>query len=115
MRWLLHAFLRRPPAVTEFYQPSFRLLKERRFHIATRMASASTAAVLYATVISTSQITGAVPEDAPDLKHHVKGGKGFRNPWESYREWGVLQISSQMLWYNSQRKTTIEYFAYHRL
>lgn len=46
--------------------------------------SASTAAVLYASVISTSQVKGAEPEDAKDKLHHVKGGTGFRNPWDSY-------------------------------
>ncbi|KAK0662388.1 N-acyl-phosphatidylethanolamine-hydrolyzing phospholipase D [Lasiodiplodia hormozganensis] len=62
------------------------------------MASASTSAVLYATVVSASQLTGAVPEDASDLAHHAKGGKGFVNPWDSYREQSVPQILGALLW-----------------
>lgn len=49
------------------------------------MASASTSATLYAAVTSPAQITGAEPEDAKDLKHHLKHGKGFQNPWDSYK------------------------------
>lgn len=63
------------------------------------MSSASTSAVLYATVVSASQLTGAVPEDAKDLAHHAKGGKGFLNPWESYREMSVPQLVGSLLWY----------------
>lgn len=62
------------------------------------MSSASTSAALYATVISASQFTSAVPEDAKDLAHHAKGGKGFLNPWDSYREMSVPQILRTMLW-----------------
>ncbi|KAK7703966.1 hypothetical protein SLS57_010700 [Botryosphaeria dothidea] len=62
------------------------------------MSSASTSAVLYATVVSASQLTGAVPEDAKDLAHHAKGGKGFLNPWESYREMSVPQLVGSLLW-----------------
>jgi hypothetical protein len=49
------------------------------------MASASTAVALYASVISASQLFGTQPEDAAELKHHAKGGKGFLNPWESFK------------------------------
>jgi len=59
------------------------------------MASATTAAVLYASAISTSQVLGAKPEDASDLKHHAKGGKGFVNPWESFLDrsaWEIIRV-----------------------
>lgn len=79
------------------------LPQRRPFHSSTIMASASTSAVLYATVVSASQLTGAVPEDAKDLAHHAKGGKGFVNPWESYREQSVPQILGALLWYNRMR------------
>ncbi len=61
------------------------------------MASASTSALLYATVVS-SQGQGLVPEDAKELRHHVKNGKGFINPWESYRERSAWEIIKAMLW-----------------
>ncbi|KAF1842590.1 Metallo-hydrolase/oxidoreductase, partial [Cucurbitaria berberidis CBS 394.84] len=35
----------------------------------------------------------SVPEDAKDKRHHLKGGKGFVNPWESYIDipvWDLL-------------------------
>jgi hypothetical protein len=63
------------------------------------MSAAGTSAALYASVISASQITGAMPEDAADLKHHVKGGKGFRNPWDSFIDPIAPKIALQMIWY----------------
>jgi N-acyl-phosphatidylethanolamine-hydrolysing phospholipase D len=64
------------------------------------MSSASTAVALYASTISPSQILGAVPEDSKELAHHVKGGKGFINPWESFSQdkpgW---QIGKAMIMY----------------
>ncbi|EOD49948.1 zn-dependent hydrolase oxidoreductase family [Neofusicoccum parvum] len=62
------------------------------------MSSASTSALLYATTISASQVTGAVPEDAKELAHHAKGGKGFLNPWESYNEMSVPVLLGKMIW-----------------
>lgn len=53
---------------------------------------------MYASVISASQISGAVPEDAAELKHHVKGGKGFRNPWDSFIDPIGPKIALQMIW-----------------
>jgi hypothetical protein len=61
------------------------------------MSSASTAAVLYASAISASQITGAVPEDAKELRHHAKGGKGFINPWDSFLDRNAFQIITGMI------------------
>jgi hypothetical protein len=63
------------------------------------MSAASTSAALYASVISASQVTGAVPEDAADLRHHLKHGKGFRNPWDSFVDPIGPKIIMQMLWY----------------
>lgn len=62
------------------------------------MSGAGTSAALYASVISASQVTGAVPEDATDLKHHLKDGKGFRNPWESFVDPFGPKIALQMIW-----------------
>jgi len=55
-------------------------------------ASMSAAAVLYASVISTTTLFQTRPEDAPQLKHHAKGGKGFLNPWDSYVDLSPAQI-----------------------
>jgi hypothetical protein len=60
------------------------------------MSSAATAAVLYASVISPSQLLGAEPEDTKELKHHVKGG-GFTNPWDSFQDMSSWQIATTML------------------
>jgi N-acyl-phosphatidylethanolamine-hydrolysing phospholipase D len=60
------------------------------------MSSATTAAVLYASVISPSQLLGAEPEDNKELKHHLKGG-GFTNPWDSFLDMSGWQIASAML------------------
>ncbi|EON64824.1 hypothetical protein W97_04058 [Coniosporium apollinis CBS 100218] len=62
------------------------------------MSSASTSTALYAAVVSSSQMMGAVPEDAKDRTHHLKDGKGFRNPWDSYREMSVTAIMKAMIW-----------------
>jgi hypothetical protein len=59
-------------------------------------ASVSAAAVLYASVIGTTTLFQSKPEDAPQLKHHAKGGKGFLNPWDSYVDMGPKEIGSAM-------------------
>jgi hypothetical protein len=64
-----------------------------------RMSSASAAAALYAATISTASITGAVPENAKDKAHHLKDGKGFTNPWDSWIEIGGWAIARALLWY----------------
>ncbi|KAF2086582.1 Zn-dependent hydrolase/oxidoreductase [Saccharata proteae CBS 121410] len=62
------------------------------------MSSASTTAALYACAISSSQLSGTVPEDAVEKAHHVKGGKGFTNPWDSYKEMSGWEIGKAMIW-----------------
>ena len=61
-----------------------------------RMSSSSTAAALYAATISTSSITGAVPEEAKEKRHHLKAGKGFINPWESWKTLSAPNILRAM-------------------
>lgn len=63
------------------------------------MSSSATAAALYAATISSSASYSAVPEDAKDKKHHLKDGKGFTNPWESWREMGGPSIMKALLMY----------------
>lgn len=60
------------------------------------MAGASTAAVLYASVISTTQVLGGEPEDVKELRHHVKVG-GFTNPWESFVDKNGFAIGYAMI------------------
>lgn len=72
---------------------------QQNFHTSTRMSSASTSSLLYATVSSSSRATGRVPEHTKELRHHNKSGKGFVNPWDSYVDRGVAQIGKALLWY----------------
>jgi hypothetical protein len=60
------------------------------------IGGAAIGAGLYAVVSNPAQIA-AQPEDARDKKHHLKNGKGFTNPWESYTElsiWGFFKAST---------------------
>ena len=72
---------------------------QQNFHTSTRMSSTSTSSLLYATVSSSSQATGRVPEHTKELRHHNKSGKGFINPWDSYVDRGVAQIGKALIWY----------------
>ena len=64
------------------------------FHSTSRSPSAMTAA-LAAIVSSPSQLS-AQPSDAKDKAHHNKNGKGFVNPWDSYRDFTPLWMFKQM-------------------
>ena len=66
------------------------------------MSTAGTAAALYAATVSMSTMTGAVPEEAREKAHHLKDGKGFTNPWESWREISAPGIMKAMIWYGSK-------------
>lgn len=63
------------------------------------MSSSATAAALYAATVSSSAITGATPEGAKEKRHHVKDGKGFVNPWDSWKEMPGPAIAREMIWY----------------
>ncbi|KAJ4305396.1 hypothetical protein N0V90_000927 [Kalmusia sp. IMI 367209] len=52
---------------------------------------------LYAVVSNPAQI-GARPEDADEKRHHLKGGKGFVNPWDSFRDFVGWQMGLKLLW-----------------
>ncbi|KAF2687140.1 Metallo-hydrolase/oxidoreductase [Lentithecium fluviatile CBS 122367] len=52
---------------------------------------------LYAVVSSPAQI-GARPEEAEEKAHHLKNGKGFTNPWDSFRELSGPKIILSLLW-----------------
>ncbi|KAL9638452.1 MAG: hypothetical protein Q9204_001494 [Flavoplaca sp. TL-2023a] len=61
------------------------------------MSSSGTAAALYAATVSPASITGGVPEEAKDKKHHLKNGKGFDNPWDSWRDFSGPAIGWAMV------------------
>ncbi|MCJ1282570.1 hypothetical protein MMC26_001894 [Xylographa opegraphella] len=62
------------------------------------MSTAGTAAALYAATISMSSMTGAVPEEAKEKAHHLKDGKGFTNPWDSWRDFSAPSIMKALIW-----------------
>ena len=61
-------------------------------------AGAATAATLYAIASISTPNGGTKPEDATEKKHHLKNGKGFWNPWPSYKEASPAKIIWEMLW-----------------
>jgi len=63
------------------------------------MSGSMTAAALYACTMTSPTALGAVPEDAEAKAHHVKGGKGFTNPWDSWRDFTPAGIMKAMIWY----------------
>jgi hypothetical protein len=56
---------------------------------------------LYAVVTNPASI-GAVPEDYEEKRHHLKNGKGFVNPWDSFRDFNPAKIMLTMIWYVSR-------------
>jgi len=54
-------------------------------------------AAIYACAISSPTALGAVPEDSEEKNHHLKGGHGFTNPWESWREFSAPKLMGQMI------------------
>jgi len=62
------------------------------------MAGSMTAAVLYACSITPPTSLGAVPEDVKEKAHHLKNGKGFTNPWDSWVDFTPWGIGKQMIW-----------------
>ena len=71
----------------------------RSFYTTTQMSSSGTAAALYAATVSPASILGAVPEDAKDKQHHLKDGRGFTNPWDSWRSFTAWSIIKAMAGY----------------
>lgn len=68
--------------------------KTPKFSTTVKMSSVGGAGVgagLYAVVSNPAQI-GAQPKEAEGKAHHLKNGKGFLNPWESYREMPAYQL-----------------------
>lgn len=60
-------------------------------------AAGAASAGLYAVVTMPAQLA-AVPDDAHEKKHHVKPGKEFTNPWDSYRDFVGWQMGLKIWW-----------------
>lgn len=72
---------------------------KRTFSKQSRMSNSGISAALYAATISASSVTNAVPDEASDKRHHLKDGKGFTNPWDSWRDFYGPNILKTMIWY----------------
>ncbi|KAH0545175.1 hypothetical protein FGG08_000787 [Glutinoglossum americanum] len=55
-------------------------------------------AALYTVAVSEPSRAGGAPEDAKELRHHRQDGKGFRNPWDSWKDPSILRILRVILW-----------------
>jgi len=62
------------------------------------MSSGVSAALLYSCTFSPPSLLGAVPEDSKGKEHHLKTGKGFVNPWDSYRDITFNQFFRDSFW-----------------
>ena len=100
-----------PPSLTFFHsaavsatlaRPSLRSTRlfgsnRRAFSTSLVMASATTSALLHATV-SSPGAKSAQPSDIQNKQHHNKHGKGFVNPWDSYIERSAPRLLGAMAW-----------------
>ncbi|KAG0649947.1 N-acyl-phosphatidylethanolamine-hydrolyzing phospholipase D [Hyphodiscus hymeniophilus] len=55
------------------------------------------AAALYTFTMSKPATLGAVPNDSAAKKHHNKNGKGFTNPWDSWRDFNPISLMGTMV------------------
>ncbi|RDW65073.1 metallo-hydrolase [Coleophoma cylindrospora] len=62
------------------------------------MSTAVTAPGGYACSMTRPRALGAVPEDTAAKTHHRKDGKGFANPWASWKGMSGPQIGKAVLW-----------------
>jgi N-acyl-phosphatidylethanolamine-hydrolysing phospholipase D len=74
----------------------------------TLKASATGAAVglLFTASFSSPTQLDAVPEDEKNKEHHAKNGKGFHNPWASFKTITGPQIMRHMILYVDLHKLT---------
>ena len=61
------------------------------------VGGAGLGAGLYA-VVSNPASVGAKPEEADEKAHHLENGKGFINPWDSFRDFVGWQMGMGLLW-----------------
>jgi hypothetical protein len=64
------------------------------------MSNTVGSSALYTVAVSEPSKASGVPEDAKELKHHCQDGKGFKNPWDSWKEfnYGAVVV---LLWYTT--------------
>jgi N-acyl-phosphatidylethanolamine-hydrolysing phospholipase D len=65
-----------------------------QFSTTVKMSSIGGASIgvgLYAAVSNPAQVA-AKPEEADEKRHHLKNGKGFTNPWDSYVESSFVDL-----------------------
>ncbi|KAF2019562.1 N-acyl-phosphatidylethanolamine-hydrolyzing phospholipase D [Aaosphaeria arxii CBS 175.79] len=55
-------------------------------------------ATLYAIASMAPSLTYSQPEEAENKTHHLKNGKGFVNPWDSFRDFTPISIMKAMVW-----------------
>ncbi|KAF7853112.1 uncharacterized protein EAF02_012055 [Botrytis sinoallii] len=62
------------------------------------MSGSVIGATLFAASMSSPAALDKIPENAKEKRHHLKEGegKGFTNPWDSWKEMGVLGIGMAM-------------------
>ena len=72
---------------------------KRSFSESPKMSTSATAAALYAATVSSSTIAGATPEEAKEKRHHLKDGKGFENPWDSWKVMPGSAIAKEIIWW----------------
>ena len=75
--------------------------KPRFFGSTVKMSSIGGASVgmgLYAVVSNPAQIA-TQPEEAAEKRHHLKNGKGFTNPWDSYTESSFWELVVKGIWW----------------
>ncbi|CAG8973495.1 hypothetical protein HYALB_00002820 [Hymenoscyphus albidus] len=67
-------------------------------HTKRAMSNGMAAAMAYACTMTPPSALGAVPEESKEKAHHLKDGKGFRNPWPSWVDQSPIKITSAMAW-----------------
>ena len=92
MRSFFHALLRRRPLTNNPQSQRANVSKS------TIMAGGMTTAALYACTMTNPTALGAVPEESEAKAHHLKDGKGFINPWASWKDFSGPKLGLQMTW-----------------
>jgi len=80
------------------------VIQTAQLHSSGRMSSP-----IFEAIISATPATGSsVPANASDLAHHNKNGKGFINPWSSWRDQNGPAILFEMIMYVTWRSAMQE-------
>ncbi len=64
------------------------------------VGAATAGAAMYAVAVSDPEKAPAMPDDTitREKKHHVKGGKGFVNPWDSFVQIDFYNLVIKGVW-----------------